>query len=126
MSKPNTNSLTPYQRAATEWLLWRPGLVSCTVNFDQAKKPDKIDRWLVLNVPHYAEVLCKALKIPVEEGGKICRITNCGQLVENPNLDICNRCLEEITAGEEDRNVALIEAIMEREEENQHDEKEDR
>lgn len=124
MNKPNTNSLTPCQRAAIEWLLWRPELVSCTVNFDQAKKPDKIDRWLILNVPHYAEVLCRALKIPVKGERQICRVTNCGQPVENPSLDICDRCLEEITA--DDCEATFQEAIKKYNQEDLHDEKEDR
>lgn len=63
MSKTNTDNLTPYQRAAIEWFQERPGVVGCTVNFDQQRKPDKIDRWLVENIAHYAEVFCGALKL---------------------------------------------------------------
>jgi len=84
MSKIKTDNLTPYQRAAIEWFEERPGIVSCIAHFNyptehqhlrppylsgstSAGKPDKIDRWLVINVPHYAEVFCKVLKIPVGE-----------------------------------------------------------
>jgi len=56
----------------------------------------------------------------------ICRITNCGQPVENPMLDICNRCFEEITAGEDDRDAVLWKAIEGREQEDLCDEREDR
>jgi len=69
VSKPKTDGLTPYQRAAIEWFEKHPGVVSCTAHFNHPDvgKPDKIDRWLILNVPHYAEVFCKALRIPVGE-----------------------------------------------------------
>lgn len=118
--------MTKYQKVAIEWFRERPRVVGCTVNFSQAEKPDKIDEWLVENVPHYAEVFVKALKIPVEEDEKICRITNCGQPVENPSLDICRDCFEEITAGEEDRDAVLREAIEGHDQENLYDEEGDR
>ena len=118
--------MTKYQQAAIEWFEGRPGIVGCTVNFGHGKGADKIDKWLVINVPHYAEVFCKALKIPVEENRQTCRITNCGQPVENPMLDICDRCFEEITAGEEDRDAVLWKAIDQYSRENLHDEEEDR
>jgi len=126
MSKTNTDTLTLYQRAAIEWFDERPRVTGCTINFSQAEKPDKIDKWLVANVPHYAEVLCKALKIPVGGEEKICRVTNCGQPVENPMLDTCNRCFEEITAGEDNRDAVLWKAIEQYSQENLHDEEEDR
>lgn len=74
MSKTNTDSLTPYQRAAVEWFQERPKVYAFTVSFsgDETTTPgilakaDTIDRRLIRNVPHYAEVFCKALKLSIE------------------------------------------------------------